>query len=106
MLTEEASRERKWGQFTVLRKALEGKRVPDSYCGITSVSDNRFERLHRLVEIAILAREYESAVRETADALGPEEMYRDLNRLRTEIEAASSYFREQADHVTAMYSKL
>jgi len=43
MLTEEVSRERKWGQFPVLRKALEGKRVPDSYYGPTSVSDNMFE---------------------------------------------------------------
>ena len=64
-----------------------------------------FEALHRLVEIAILAREHEDAVMETADAVGPEGMYRDLNRLRMEIEAASSFFREQADHVRAMCSK-
>lgn len=63
-------------------------------------------RLHRLVEIAILAREYEGAVRETADAVGPDRMFRDLDRLRMEIEAASSFLREQADHVRAMCSKL
>ena len=95
-----------WGQFPVLRKALEGKRVPDSCYGPTSVSDNMFEALHRLVEVAILAREYEGAVRETADAVGPDGMFRDLDRLRMEIEAASSFLREQADHVRAMCSKL
>lgn len=106
MLTEEASRELKWGRFPALRKALEDKRIPDSYYGPTSVSDNIFDALHRLAEIAVLARENESVVRGTAEAIGPEQMYRDLHRLQSELEAASSFLEQQAEHVRALFSKL
>ncbi len=106
MLTEKASRERKWGRFPALRKALEDKRIPVSYYGPTSVSDNMFDALHRLIEIAILAREHESVIRETAQVVGPEEMYRDLERLRGELEATSSFFKQQAEDVRALCSKL
>ena len=106
MLSEEAYRERMWGRFPALRKALEGRRVPDRYYGFTSVSDNIFDALRRLVEIAILAREYESVVRGTVQSVGPEAMHRDLDRLRGELETASSEFREQAEKVRALCSRL
>lgn len=38
MLTEEGSRERMWGKYPSLRKALENKRIPDSYYGPTSMT--------------------------------------------------------------------
>jgi len=106
MLTEEALRERMWGKFPALRQALEDKRVPDRYYGPTSVSDNLFAALHRSLEIAILAREHEVAVRETAEAVGREPMYHDLDRLYWELQAASSFLREQADDVRALCMKL
>ena len=58
MLTEEGSRERVWGKYPSLRKALENKRIPDSYYGPTSISDNMFDAMVRFVTIAILVREY------------------------------------------------
>lgn len=106
MLTEQASRDRKWAKFPLLRKALEGKPIPSSCYGPTSESDNMFEAPGRLVEIAVLAREHEFAVIETADEQGREGMYRDLNELRLELEATSSFFRQQADLVSAICSKL
>jgi len=57
-LTEQAYRERKWGSFPILRQVLEDKHLPDKYFGITSASDNLFDRFHRLIEITLLTREY------------------------------------------------
>jgi len=37
---------------------LENKRIPDSYYGPTSISDNMFDAMVRFVTIAILVREY------------------------------------------------
>ena len=106
MLTEEGYREREWGPFPALRKALEGKCIPDRYYGVSSVDDNIFEALHRLVKIAILVREHESVVREIARSVGPGEMYQDLRRLQGELEAACSCFKQHAQHVEALCSKL
>ena len=106
MLTEEASRERKWGQYPALRKALEDKRIPDRYYGPTSASDNMFAELHRLVEIALLTREYESIITATAHAIGPEAMSRDLDRLHHELNGALSFFREQAEYVEVLRLKI
>ena len=57
MLTEKAMRERMWGQFPALRMILEPKRVPDQYYGPTTVSDNVFDRVQRLLTMAILVHE-------------------------------------------------
>lgn len=58
MLTEEDSRERMWGEYPSLTKALENRRIPDSYYGPTSISDNMFDAMVRSVTIAILVSEY------------------------------------------------
>ena len=57
MLTEKARYERMWGSFPSLVKVLSGKSVPDHYFGFSSVSDNRFEQISRLMTISILIRE-------------------------------------------------
>ena len=49
-LTEKAYQERKWGSFPALRQALEDKQIPSNYFGPTSVSDNMFEAMNRLIE--------------------------------------------------------
>lgn len=58
MLTEEDSRERMWGEYPSLTKALENRRIPDSYYGPTSISDNMFDAMVRSVTIAILVRQH------------------------------------------------
>ena len=57
MLTDKALAERMWGPFPALRIILESKRVPDRYFGPTSVSDNVFDKMERLLIMAILVRE-------------------------------------------------
>ncbi len=53
MLTVEDSRERIWGKYPSLRKALENKPIPDSYYGPTLISDNMFDAMVRFVTMRI-----------------------------------------------------
>ena len=63
MLTEDAERMR--GQFPTLRRVLEPKRVPDRYYGPTSVSDNVFSQIERLLTMAILVHENRNEILQT-----------------------------------------
>lgn len=90
MLTEEGYRERKWGPFPALRKVLETRRLPDSYFGWTSVSDNMFDQLQRTVEISLLACECELDLRNTAQTGGSNDLINDLVRLSQQLQAARS----------------
>jgi hypothetical protein len=105
-LTEQGYRERKWGHFPALRKALEDKKIPESYYGLTSASDNMFEAMERLVEIAVLAVEYENAVKETAVSVGREEMYNDLRVVERSLERAYDFFKQKGENVRALYNAL
>ena len=98
--------ERKWGEFPTLRVALQDKRIPDEYYGPTSASKNIFNRLECLLEVSILAFEHADLVKETARSVGQEGMQRDLNRLRDELDAAAAFFRQQAEDVRSLNSKL
>ncbi|GAG45593.1 unnamed protein product, partial [marine sediment metagenome] len=80
-LTLEAELERKWGRYPALRKALEDKRVPDRYYGLTSASDNMFDQIQRLLEIGIAVREYGEAIKDLSLSGDREEIGRDLNRI-------------------------
>ena len=99
MLTEEASRERRWGSYPALRKVLEDKRIPDHYYGPSSFSDNMFDKIGRLLEIGILAYEQKGAIREYAQSVGKEQMYSDLHDLQSGLEYASAVFRELSEKV-------
>ena len=90
MLTEQGYRERRWGPFPALRKAIEDK----------------FDALVRLVEIALLAHEYETIVRETAHSVGLKPMSRDLLKLEEKLEDARSFFELQAKHIRTLHSTL
>lgn len=106
MLSEYGIQERMWGRFPALRKVLHDKRVPNEYYGPTSVSENIFNRTERLLQNSILVLEHAELVNESARAVGPEEMHLDLSRLCDELDAASSFFRQQADRVRSLSSKL
>jgi len=105
-LTEEARRERKWGPFPALRKALEDKEIPGNYYGITSAHDNMFEAMGRLINIAVLVEEYESDIKETATLVGREEMSRDLHELEDALKGASYFFRSAAGRVQNLHRNL
>jgi hypothetical protein len=51
MLTERALYERKWSRFPELGKLLDGKCLSAKWTGYSSVSDNIFDQVARLLEI-------------------------------------------------------
>ncbi len=105
-LTAEAYRERKWAHFPALRKVLEDKQVPPNYYGLTSVSDNMFDAMIRLMEIAVLADEYENDIKATVVSVGREDMYRDLRNLEKALEDASCLFKRFSDKVRMLQTAL
>jgi len=105
-LTEEAYRERKWGPFPSLRKALEDKQIPGTYYGPTTAHDNMFDAMDRLMHLAVLVEAYESDIKETAISAGREEMCRDLHKLEEALEDASYFFRGAEDRVRSLSQTL
>ncbi len=103
MLTERGVQERKWRPFPALRRALEEKHLSEEYIGWTSVSDNIFEQLPRLLEIALLARDFKDCVGATARETGWEATHRDLEGLYDELDGLSRYLRQTADEVRALH---
>ncbi len=106
MLTADAYRERKWGQLPALRRALEDKKVPDHYYGLISTDDNMFDRLVRLLEMAVLVREYDEHIREVARLVGKADMHRDLKNLESSFESARLFFGKAIEHVQGLADRL
>ncbi len=102
MLTAKAYQDRKWGFFPALRQVLEDKKIPSEYYGLTSVSDNMFESMNRLLEISVLVIEYEKHIKEIAQSVGREEMSRDLLRLGKLLEQTSDFFKRKVEEVHAV----
>ena len=86
MLSIEGLRERMWGRFPGLRKALEGKPEPSKLFPLRSTDDTVFEAVQRLVKIATLACEWEEEVLATAQSIGPEIIDKDLDLLQQELD--------------------
>ena len=101
-LTAEAYRERKWGHLPALRKALEDKDIPSSYYGLTTASDNMFDAITILIEIAVLTSEYQFDIKETATSMGREEMTRDLKTLEGALEQASCFFKSKIEEIQTL----
>ena len=101
-LTEKAHRERMWGSFPTLRQALEDKKLPDRFYGLTSAHDNIFDQTRRLMQIALLAVEYEKNIKETAQSVGEDKMYTDLRWLKTYLKDASEFFTRKAKEIEAI----
>jgi hypothetical protein len=104
MLTEAALRERKWGAFPALRQVLEKAPSSGRHYGLTSVSDNVFEQLQRLVGIANQAEEQKEAllkaVRETPELRT--QMAEDLWRLHEHLDALRRAFDSEIVSVRAL----
>jgi hypothetical protein len=88
-LTAEGEQERTWGPYPTLRKTLEGRRVPDRYYGPTTVSDNGFERMRRLLETAIVVREQRAEIAEAEEETGAGLLARDLGVLILQLLGAA-----------------
>lgn len=102
MLTLEGIRERKWGPYPKLRQVLQDKEMPADFYGLTSVSDNRWDQIHRLIEIATLVDEYRADIKNAMPTLGHDELCRDLHDIQHELEWASNYFREMGQRVQSV----
>lgn len=91
-----------WGPFPTIRKVLEKRKVPGEYYGMTSVNDNEFEFMRRLMEIAILVNEHKTYLIEFTNADNVKEVYEDLDRLGELLNRASSYFKYKVDSIYAI----
>ena len=96
MLTSEAIQERKWGEFPELRKVLQARRVPDGYYGPSSVSDNIFNQLQRLAEVAVIVKECQTVVAEAATPQNLRQLTADLHRLEQAFHFGASFFKDHA----------
>ena len=105
-LTAGGLSERTWGHFPHLRKAIEDKRIPSTYYGHTSASDNEFDRMHRLMEVVTLVGEFEREIKETAISVGRDEMCDDLMNLMDELKTASSFFENRIEKMRELYNTL
>jgi hypothetical protein len=106
MLTAEAYADRKWGRYAALRRLLETRRLPDSFFGPTSVSDNLFDWFHRTLEVSLLACECESEIQNAAETLGPTEIIEDLRRVRDDLHAMRSRIDETSGRLERLQAAL
>ena len=108
MLTESASRERKWGSFPALRQVLEVTPSSTRHIGLTSVSDNVFEQLQRLVDIADRAEEHKEvllqAVRERPELRA--QMAEDLRQLQSGLDALRHAFDREIESLSSLCDEL
>jgi hypothetical protein len=102
MLTEQGLYERTWGHYPSLGKLLGAHKVPDHYYGWSSVSDNVFNWLDRLAEVAIIAKEYANLLRETTDPELTQRLVDDLHKLDRDLQAAARYFTDQTEIVRSL----
>ena len=108
MLTQEALREQKWGSFPALRQILEDKLSSGRYDGITSVSDNIFQRLQRLADVACTAEESREellqAVRARPDLRA--QLEEDLCRLQEDLEGTLGVFSREINAVRSLWKEM
>ena len=94
MLTEEALQERLWGKYPSLRKHLQKKKIPNYYYGFSSVSDNIFNRISRLLEVTILVKEFLN-IKEKMSNSNREGIVNDLERLLYELEDLRQFITQE-----------
>ena len=99
MISEEELSRRKWGKYSALGHILGERAVPEHYYGATSISDNVFNWLNRLANVAVVAREHKADVVNAADKDFANRLPDDLTMLENELRAASEFFVEHADIV-------
>jgi len=108
MLTEEGSKRRFWGPLVTLRQVLEGKSIPNHYYGISSVSDNMFAAISRLLELSVLVQENRAAIIEAASR-NPQAaslLVRELDELRSMLQGGSAQLDYQREGVTELLEEV
>src|SRR5262245_15938117 len=104
MLTEKAMYDRMWSWIPVLGKIIGSKRIPDRHFGPSSVSDNSFDGIRRLMQISILVQENSDEItREMEhDAELRGEIRKDLYRVAQALQDVARQF----DNASAQVSTL
>ena len=104
MLTKQALNERMWGNYPTLGKLLQDKNIPGHYYGELSISDNTFDRTHRLLEIMILVLEFNSE--KEWKTVNPKDLIRDINQLTEDIDWLSDYLSDQKNKIKELRNNL
>lgn len=99
MLTKEALHERKWGRFPSLGRVLGEYPVPSHHYGFSSVSDNVFNQLTRLLEVAYTIQEHADVVRAVTDTEIATRLPHDLDHLAHQLQEASRLFAMHTEFV-------
>lgn len=89
--------ERMWGWIPTLGKMLSGKRIPDHYFGPSSVSDNAFDRITRIMKISILIQESSDEI--ILQITHSPELKEELHRVAEALEGVSRQFHEQSQRL-------
>ena len=95
MLTESALYERKWGRFPELGRLLSHKQPSVRWTGPSSVSDNIFDQVRRLLEIYALVEDNSRDI-EQAVAGAEHPLLRDLIELSQGLSWAAKRFTDAA----------
>jgi len=103
VLTDKALCERRWGKFPVLRLAIENRTLSGHHYGWTSVDDNIFQKLPRVLEIGFLALESRGQIREVASTEGWGGMHRDVELLSNELRALGELLKQVARDVESLH---
>lgn len=93
MLTDRAIYERKWKHFPELVKLLDQKQPSLNWTGPTSVSNNKFGEINRLLEIYALVKGNESEIKQALNVNG-EPIYKDIMELSHALNWAEEFFAE------------
>jgi hypothetical protein len=83
--------DRRWRGLPKLRELLANKRLPDSYYGWHSESDNIFESVPRLLETCLIACEFEADLRQSAAAEDRDTIIKELTGLESALRAARGF---------------
>jgi len=101
-LTEKGRFEQMWGWIPTLGKLLSGKKIPDNYFGYSSVDDNAFDSIKRLMMISILIQENSDEIKNQV-TLQPElkeQLFRELNNVVGALESAARNFNDESERIS------
>jgi len=99
MLTDKARHERKWSWIPTLGQFLSSKEIPERYFGVSSTSDNHFDRVRRLMEIAILIKENYTELKyriNNGTQLEKRQIQEELHRVASALESVGNEFLAQS----------
>ena len=105
LLTERAHYERMWKNLPELAKLLDKKQLSLNWTGPTSVSDNIFDSVTRLVRIYALVKDNEPEIEEAAKKIGSP-LHLDLMELSRTLSSAGDFFSQESHSISRFAHRL